>query len=48
MPDSHREVHMVGDLRNTPEIVVVSSEDDGHQEEEDGPEEDQDIDEAGA
>jgi len=46
MPDSPGEVHVVIDLLDTPEIVVVSSEDEGHQEEEDDPEEDQDIDEA--
>jgi len=43
---------MMVDLPETPEIVVVSSEDDGmegfegHLEEEDDPEEDQDIDKA--
>jgi len=37
---------VVIDLLDTPEIVVVSSGDEGHLEEEDDPEEDQDIDEA--
>ena len=45
MPDSLGEAHVVIDLPDTPEIVLVSSEDEGHQEEEDDPEEDQDIDE---
>jgi len=47
MPDSLGEAHVVIDLPDTPEIVLVSSEDEGHQEEEDDPEEDQDIDEVG-
>jgi len=52
MPDSLGEAHVVVDLPDTPEIVVVSFEDDamegfeGHLEEEDDPEEDQDINEA--
>ena len=46
MPDSLGEAHVVVDLHDTREIVVVSSEDEGHQEEEDDPEENQDIDEA--
>ena len=46
MSDSPAEVHVVIDLRDTPEIVVVSSEDEGHPKEEDDPEDDQDIDEA--
>jgi len=37
---------VVIDLPDTPEIVMVSSEDEGHWEEKDDPEEDQDIDEA--
>jgi len=45
MPDSHGKPHAVIDLHDTLEIVVVSSEDEGHPEEEDDPEEDQDIDE---
>ena len=47
MPDSPGEAYVVIDLPDTPEILVVSSEDKGHQEEEDDPKEDQDIDEAG-
>ena len=47
MPDSPGEAHVVIDLPYTSEIVLVSSENEGHQEEEDDPEEDQDIDEAG-
>ena len=35
MPDSPGEVHAVVDLPDTPEIVVVSSKDEGHSEEED-------------
>ena len=46
MPDSPGEAHVVIDLPDTPEIVVASSEDEGHQEEDD-PEEDQHINEAG-
>jgi len=45
MPDSLGEAHVVRDLPNTPEIVVVSFEDEGHPKEEDDSEEDQDIDE---
>ena len=36
---------MVIDLSDTPNLVVISSGDEGHQGEEDDPEEDQDIDE---
>jgi len=36
---------MVIDLPDTPDIVVISSEEEGHQEEEDDAEVDQDIDE---
>jgi len=46
MSDSPGEAHVVIDLPDTPEIMVVRSEDEGHQEEEDDPKEDQDIDEA--
>jgi len=52
MPNSPGEAHVVVDLSDTREILVVSSEDEamegfeGHTEEEDDPEEDQDIDEA--
>ena len=52
MPDSPVEAHVIVDLSDTPEIVVVSSEDEatedfeGHLEKEDDPEEDKDIDEA--
>jgi len=45
MPDSPGEAHMVIDVPDTPEKVLVSSEDKGHPEEEDDPEEDQGIDE---
>ena len=45
MPGSPGEAHLVIDLSNTLEIVVVSSKDEGYQEEKDDPEEDQDIDE---
>ena len=37
MPDNPGEAHMVIDLPDTPEIMVVSSEDKGHLEEEDDP-----------
>jgi len=47
MPDSPGEAHMVIDLPNTPDLLVISSGDEGHQGEEDDPEEDQDIDEEG-
>jgi len=40
MPDSPGEANVVIDLPDTPDIVVVSSEDEGHLEEEDDPEED--------
>jgi len=43
MPDSPKEAQVVIDLPDTPEIVVISSKDEGHQDEEDDPEEDQDI-----
>jgi len=33
MPGSPREAHVMIDLPNTPKIVVVSSEDEGHLEE---------------
>jgi len=52
MLDSPRETHVVVDLPDIPEIVVVSYEVEamedfeGHLEEEDDPKEDQDIDEA--
>ena len=45
MPNSPREAHVVVDLPNTPEIMIVSSDDEpmegfeGHLEEEDDPEE---------
>ena len=45
MPDSPGEAHVVIDLPDTPDLVVISSGDEGHQGEEDDPEEDQDIDE---
>ena len=52
MPNSPGEAHVVVDLPDTPEIVVVSYEDEamedfeGYMEEKDDPQEDQDIDEA--
>ena len=46
MPDSLREAHVVINIPDTPKIVVVSSEDKGHQEEEHDPKEDQDINKA--
>ena len=46
MPDSPGEAHVVINLPDTAEMVVISSDDEGHPEEEDNPEEDQDIDEA--
>ena len=52
MPNSPREIHVVVDLPDTPEIVILSFEDEAmegfksHMEEKDDPEEDQDIDEA--
>ena len=46
-PDIPREAHVVIDLPDTPDVVVISSGDEGHQGEEDDPEEDQDIDEVG-
>jgi len=46
MPDSPGEAYLVIDLPDTLAIMVVSYEDEGHQEEEeDDPEEDQDIEE---
>ena len=51
MPDSHGDAHMVVDLPDTPEIVVLSSNDElmegveDHLEDEDDPEEDQEIEE---
>ena len=42
MPDSPKEAHVVIDLPDTPDVVVISSGDEGHQ-----GEEDQDIDEVG-
>jgi len=45
IPNSPGEAHMVIDLPDTPDIVVISSEEEGHQEEEDDAEVDQDIDE---
>jgi len=47
MPDSPGEAHVVIDLPDSPDLVVISSEDEGHQGEEDDPQEDQDIDEVG-
>ena len=38
---------MMINLPDTPDLVVISSGDEGHQREEDDPEEDQDIDEVG-
>jgi len=46
MPNNPGEAHVVIDLPDTPEVMIVSSENEGHQEEEDDPEEDQDIYEA--
>ena len=52
MPNSPGKARMVVHLTDTPEIAVVSSEDeaiegfDGHLEEEDDPEEDQNVNEA--
>jgi len=45
MRDSPGEARVVIDLPSTPEIVVVSSKEEGYSEEEDYLEEDQDIDE---
>ena len=45
MSDSPGKAHVVIDLPDRPEIVVVSFEDEGHKEEDDDPKEDQDIDE---
>ena len=47
MPDSPGEAHMVIDLPDTLDLVVISSGDEGHQGEGDDLEEDQDIDEVG-
>jgi len=47
MPESSGEVHVVIDLPDTSDVVVISSRDESHQGEEDNPEEDQDIDEVG-
>jgi len=47
MPDSPGEAHVVIDLPNTPDLVVISCGDEGHQDDEDDPEEDQDSDEVG-
>ena len=44
MSDSPWEAHVVIDLPYTLDIVVVSSEDEGHPEEKDDPDKDQDID----
>ena len=52
MPNSPGEAHVVVDLPDTPEIVVINSEDEaiedfkGHLEKEDDPEGDRNIDEA--
>jgi len=52
MPDSPGEAHVVIELPDTPDLVVISSGDEGHQGEEDDlekddPEQDQDIEEVG-
>jgi len=47
IPDSPGEAHVVIDLPDGPDLVVISSGDEGHQEEEDDPEKDQDSDEVG-
>jgi len=47
MPDNPGEAHVVIDLPETPDLVVISSGDEGHQDEKDDPEEDHDSDEVG-
>ena len=47
MPDSSGAAHVVIDIPDNPDLVVISSGDEGHQDEEDDPEEDQDSDEVG-